>query len=54
MKRIVLAILLALPTIGVANSVNSMDPIPDCLPCPPRPTKDVAPVVVVEVPADLR
>jgi hypothetical protein len=33
MKRLLLAILLALPMAGIAN--QTIDPIPDCIPCPP-------------------
>lgn len=37
MKRLLLAIVLALPAASVAN--QAIDPTPDCIPCPPDPTK---------------
>jgi len=49
MKRLVLAVLLALPTMIAANPVAS-DPMPGCLPCPePKP-----PVAPMTVPFDVR
>lgn len=33
MKRLLLLALLALPTLGIANSVRESDPPPACFPC---------------------
>jgi len=47
MKRLVLAALLALPMISVANRMS--DPFPGCFPCPDKP-----PAALVSVAADAR
>jgi hypothetical protein len=44
-KRILFALLLVLPTIGAAGQV-ALDPVPECLPCPPKPKPVTAPVVI--------
>jgi hypothetical protein len=44
-KRILFALLLVLPTIGAAGQVT-LDPVPECLPCPPKPKPVASPVVV--------
>ncbi len=41
MKRLVLAILLALPTISVANPTFH-DPLPGCFPCPAPPAGTIS------------
>jgi hypothetical protein len=38
MKRILLALLLALSAAATVETSFALDPIPDCMPCPPRPT----------------
>jgi len=44
MKRLLLIVLLALPTVGIANLVVAQDPLPRCLPCPPS-AQGHAPIV---------
>jgi hypothetical protein len=54
MKRLLLAALLALPTITIANPVLQ-DPMPSCFPCPvPPPDPDPDGIVAVVLPSDAR
>jgi hypothetical protein len=48
MKRLLLAIVLALPTISIAN--QAIDPTPDCIPCPPPPANPPDQLHAVELP----
>ncbi len=36
-RRLILAAILALPTVGVANLAVASVPMPGCYPCPPQP-----------------
>lgn len=45
MKRLILAVLLALPTITIANPA-AHDPMPSCFPCPVPPEPPAAAAVL--------
>ncbi|MBL0158735.1 MAG: hypothetical protein IPP47_16750 [Bryobacterales bacterium] len=49
-RLLLLAAILAIPTIGTTNLAVAGVPIPGCLPCPPEPP----PVAGVELPAEAR